>query len=77
MCFSVLKQCHIQNDQILSPFVSWRFTPSDFIFQTEFPLKEDFDAKINHNVCSEKLYQVNLIAIKVGDVDGDAFTDAN
>ena len=56
---------------------SWRFTPSDFIFQTEFPLKEDFDAKINHNVCSEKLYQVNLIAIKVGDVDGDAFTDAN
>ncbi|MFK7983033.1 MAG: hypothetical protein AB8G86_23840 [Saprospiraceae bacterium] len=56
---------------------SWRFTPSDYIFQTESPLEEDFDAKINHNACSEKLYQVNLIAIKIGDVDGDAFTDAN
>lgn len=53
---------------------SWRFTAQDYAFQTASPLEEDFDAKISFNVCSEDMFKVNLIAIKVGDVDGDAFT---
>ncbi len=52
---------------------SWRFTAKDYDFQTAFPLTEDFDAKISFNVCSPYSSSVNLIAIKVGDVDGDAF----
>lgn len=50
---------------------SWRFTEKDYIFQSQFPLKENFDAKISIDACSDEAYNVNLIAIKIGDVNGD------
>jgi hypothetical protein len=50
---------------------SWRFTAKNYQFpQPDNPWHENFDAEISLHLCSYDFYHVDLIAIKIGDVDG-------
>ena len=49
---------------------SWRFVHSEYVFQfPETPWKESFDRIRDLDTCNENQY-IELVAIKIGDVDG-------
>jgi len=56
---------------------SWRFIPEDYVFDDPSnPLTSPFPEQMNINDLQED-YQMNFVAIKVGDVNGNATATAN
>ncbi|PHN06717.1 hypothetical protein [Flavilitoribacter nigricans] len=68
-----LRRLILNIDDELQNSTSWRFIPADFPFSNpENPWQEDLPEVINLNAVEEYIYGLDFIAVKVGDVSGDA-----
>jgi hypothetical protein len=57
---------------------SWRFVDADYVFTNpQAPLAENFPEVINYNNISLSDLNADFVAVKVGDVNGSAATNAN
>ncbi len=54
---------------------SWRFIPSDYEFLTNDPLSEPFLEYIHINEMPELMTNLDFIAVKIGDISGNADTN--
>ena len=55
---------------------SWRFVDAAYVFSTENPAAENFNESISINNLSANMESVNFVAVKVGDVNGNALANS-
>ena len=72
----LMRQLILQNVDEFSMNTSWRFVDADFVFtDSSNPFLDDFPESITINPVGGETYNVDFVAIKIGDTNGNANPD--